>query len=681
MGKHRATVCCVLTVAAGCTLLAAPVWAQEVAPEAPLSSLKGVRPPGPPDAELGKLVRDRGWLVALGKALFWDTAIGSDGVACASCHFNGGADPRLVNQLNPGLLVQPLADDKFGGVEPAGVVGKTGSGAQAGPNYALKAGDFPFHRLADAGDRNSAVLYDTNDVASSQGSFDGLFVGAQLRRVRFRGGRLRDFCNPGTDGIFTINVAGRALKTRRVEPRNTPTMINAAYFFRNFWDGRADNVFNGVTPHGPRDNAARIVTQGASGLAAETLRLENMSLASQAVGPPLSDFEMACAGKKFADIGRKILPRRALSTQKIAATDGVLSAGPLGNLSSSAGPGLRPTYREMVQNAFQPRLWQGLGTHAVSGNTVTPTPAPAGFTQAELNFSLFFGLAVDAYERTLISDDTPFDRGLAPGSAAQRGREVFEGKGKCTACHVGPLLSGAAVPPRQRQELVERMAMGDGGEALYDGGFYNIGVRPTFEDVGVGEKDPFGNPLSFARRQAGTGQRVAVDGAFKTPGLRNVGMTAPYFHNGGEKSLRDVVEFYNRGGNRRGPAGNDTTGTGPLGQSRNAEGMVTPGMGGSNLDPDIEPLGLSEQEKGDLVEFMRALTDRRVACHAAPFDHPELVVTNGHKQVVVAKRAKDARLRLREVGKAGYPSAWCDTNTGDLFTRNNLVGGMLQPLP
>jgi hypothetical protein len=188
-----------------------------------------------------------------------------------------------------------------------------------------------------------------------------------------------------------------------------------------------------------------------------------MSLASQAVGPPLSDFEMACAGKRFADIGRKILPRRALSTQKIAATDGVLGAGPLGNLRSSAGPGLRPTYREMVQNAFQPRLWEGLGTHAVSGDTLTPTPAPAGFTQAELNFSLFFGLAVDAYERTLISDDTPFDRGLAPGSAAQRGREVFEGKGKCTACHVGPLLSGAAVPPRQRQELVERMAMGDGG--------------------------------------------------------------------------------------------------------------------------------------------------------------------------------------------------------------------------
>ena len=46
--------------------------------------------------------------------------------------------------------------------------------------------------------------------------------------------------------------------------------------------------------------------------------------------------------------------------------------------------------------------------------------------------------------------------------------------------------------------------------------------------------------------------RVAVDGAFKTPTVRNVGLTAPYFHNGGYKNLEELVEFYNRGGNRRG---------------------------------------------------------------------------------------------------------------------------------
>lgn len=666
-------ILCRVAVLAALAVLPPPLRAQEVdvEPEPPaIGPLKGVRPPAPPDAELAKLVRNRDWLVALGKALFWDTAVGSDGIACASCHFHAGADPRLVNQTSPGLLVQPLADGAFGDA-----AGRTGSGAQARANDALAPGDFPFHRLEDPGNRESAVLHDTNDIAASQGSFDGIFVGLERRRVRFRGGRLRDFCRPGEDTVFTATIGGRVVKVRRVEPRNTPTTINAAFFHRNFWDGRADNVFNGATPHGPRDAAARIVTQGPAGLRAETLRLGNMSLASQAVGPPLSDIEMACGGKTFADIGRKVLPLKALSTQRVEGTDGVL-----GSLRNAFGIGLRLTYREMVQLAFQPRLWQGLGTHAVRGDAVAPAPAPAGFSQAELNFSLFFGLAVDAYERTLISDDTPFDNGTLP-EAARRGREIFEGKGKCAACHVGPLLSGAAVPPRQRDELVERMPMGDGGSALYDGGFYNIGVRPTFEDLGVGGTDPFGNPLSFSRREAGRDERVAVDGAFKTPTLRNVALTAPYFHNGGERSLRDVVEFYNRGGNRRGPNGNDTTGTGPLGQSRDAGGMAAPGMGGSNLDPDVEPLGLGDREKDDLVAFLRALTDRRVACHAAPFDHPELVVTDGHKQSAGPYRARDARLVLRAVGRRGYPAAWCDTNTGDLFTRNSLVGGMLQPLP
>jgi cytochrome c peroxidase len=113
------------------------------------------------------------------------------------------------------------------------------------------------------------------------------------------------------------------------------------------------------------------------------------------------------------------------------------------------------------------------------------------------------------------------------------------------------------------------MIMGDGQPAVYDNGFYNIGVRPTFEDLGVGGNDPFGNPLSETRvAQLGRfnallgdepnvavapGDWTAVDGAFKTPGLRNVELTAPCFHNGGQLTLRQVVDFYNRGGDRRGP--------------------------------------------------------------------------------------------------------------------------------
>jgi cytochrome c peroxidase len=676
--------------------------AQEVeAIEAPpaLGSLRGIAPPGPPAEQYAKLVKDRRWLVVLGKALFWDSAIGSDGQACASCHFHAGADPRTVNQLSPGLLAQPFADDRFGGTEPAAAVGKTAGGRAAAPNLALRADDFPFHKLADPTNRNSRVLYDTNDVVSSQGVFDGALVGVD-RRVRFRN-QTRDLCHAGQDTIFTVNIAGQMRKVRKVPGRNTPSAVNAAYYYRNFWDGRASNVFNGVDPFGldtvRRDPAARIVTASAPGLLRlEALQLENMSLASQAVGPPNNAFEMACAGRSFADLGRKVLARTPLAEQKIATTDSVLGAGaPLGSLITPAtGKGLRTTYLKLVQSAFQDRLWAGAGTYRI-GSAGQLLADPAGHSQAELNFSLFFGLALDAYERTLISDQTPFDRyeeGDRGALTAQqrRGLELFTGKGKCAACHDGPLLSSAAVPPRQRSELVEPMAMADGGTALYDGGFYNIGVRPTFEDVGVGDKNPWGLPLAFARRLARGDEtpdrlvadpsladswRVAVDGAFKTPSLRNVALTAPYFHNGGERSLADVVRFYNRGGNRRDIAGGDTTGTGPLGQT-----AAAPGLGGSNLAPDIERLHLGEPEIAALVAFLQALTDPRVACHAAPFDHPELIVSNGSQLTGATTRAKDAPLRLREVGRAGYRQAWCDPNTGDLFSRN-LVGGMLEKLP
>jgi hypothetical protein len=75
---------------------------------------------------------------------------------------------------------------------------------------------------------------------------------------------------------------------------------------------------------------------------------------------------------------------------------------------------------------------------------------------------------------------------------------------------------------------------------------------------------------------------------------------------------------------------------------------------------------------------MKALTDPRVACHAAPFDHPELIVSNGSQLVPTSGgRAKDAQLRLVEVGCEGCRPSWCDPNTGDLFARD-LIGGMLQ---
>ena len=97
----------------------------------PPVSLKTVRVPGPKAAQLRVYVRDRGAALQLGKALFWDTRVGSDSkTACASCHFHAGADNRVKNQVSPGLLAN---DHAF-------TVGR-------GPNHTLTSRDFPLTRL------------------------------------------------------------------------------------------------------------------------------------------------------------------------------------------------------------------------------------------------------------------------------------------------------------------------------------------------------------------------------------------------------------------------------------------------------------------------------------------------------------------------------------------------------
>ncbi len=169
-----------LFTATACTVLAmglsrpfGVVRAQATAPAphavVPMASLKTV--PVPEPRNLDAFIKDRNAAIALGKAFFWDMAIGSDGQACASCHFHAGADSRSKNQLNPGFRAIPpdVTFSKFG----------TNGG---GPNYQLQTTDYPFHKLADPNDRNSGVLFDTNDITSSAGVFNARFTGTTWSR-------------------------------------------------------------------------------------------------------------------------------------------------------------------------------------------------------------------------------------------------------------------------------------------------------------------------------------------------------------------------------------------------------------------------------------------------------------------------------------------------------------------
>jgi cytochrome c peroxidase len=592
----------------------------------PLASLKTV--PVPEPRNLGKFMQDRTAMIALGKALFWDTQVGSNGAqACASCHFHAGADSRSYNTLNPGAAA---GDSTFQ------------SGA---PNYQLQATNFPYHKLADPGNSSSSVLFDSNDVVGSQGVLNATFVSISLfNRI--------ENSNSVLDPVFSVN----GVNTLRVTGRNTPSVINAAYNYRNFWDGRAQNEFNGVNPFGNRDVKAYVIRALISNQPQQVqlrpntnpdldLGLENSSLASQAVGPPDNPTEMAAAGRTFQLLGRKLLTLLPLRQQVVAPDDSVL-----GTLSRSPNAGLNTTYEALIMKAFKPEWWKSTRVIQInSDGTLTYLPVTAWnnssnrFFQMEYNFALYFGVAIQMYESTLVANDTPFDQFLEGNRNALtaeqvEGLAIFNGAGQCSSCHMGPELTGASIGNVQGN-FVERMRMGNRGIAVYDTGFYNIGVRPTSEDVGVGGTDPFTYPLSLtamfqnynepfiipARQFEGiaggpirAGERLAVLGSFKAPSLRNVELTAPYFHNGGTLSLADVVNFYNRGGDF------------------SRENFA-------NLDADLEPLSLMQFQKSALVAFLRGLTDERVRYHRAPFDHPQLVTPNGPT--------------LNAVGRNGYATA------------------------
>lgn len=612
--------------------------------------LRAVPVPAPSDQDLAEYVKDRQAAIALGKALFWDMQIGSDGVqACASCHFRAGADPRSKNQLSPGLKHVPQQDLNF----------KTG-----GPNYQLTGSEFPLTRLAIAGQRGALdSATDSNDVVSSQGV---------------------PFLNKDSDPLgFQV---GR-LKTRRVEPRNTPTVINAVFYHRQFWDGRGENIFNGVNPLGARDPEARVMASVGGSLAEVRVALENSSLASQAVGPIVSEIEMAEPGRTAQDIardlrkgkhsrrlGKRVHGTRPLQQQLVDPSDSVL-----GPLSRYPERGLRvKSYNHMIQAAFQEKYWQSDKFVQVADDGIVSivedrdrNRSTEEYRLIEYNFALFFGLAVQLYESTLVSDETPWDRfrrqypspsdpALNPWTNtnpphinrfALFGAHLFNDRTRgpnnlrCSNCHEGPELTDASV---RRINTATNGPVRNRDGNIIDKGFNNIGVRPTEDDLGVGASDAFG-PLSHGKRLFPDGPPASFDGAavtkgfglegaFKVPSLRNVALTAPYFHNGDTHSLREAVLFYSRGGN-----------VAPITQR---DGTPIEPLGVANMTPD---------EVDAVVAWLETLTDERVRIAAAPFDHPQLFVPNGHpgNQHAVERGklgfAKDDLVEIPMTGVGGGP--------------------------
>jgi cytochrome c peroxidase len=183
--------------------------------------------------------------------------------------------------------------------------------------------------------------------------------------------------------------------------------------------------------------------------------------------------------------------------------------------------GTDSTYTRLFDEAFE------------SGDRPTATQAAA---------------ALSTFIRSLRSGTSPADRYAAGDSAAltqtqEEGRALFFGKAHCTSCHAGPTFT--------------------------DEGFHNTGVAVRSGDPG---------------RLAVTGDPRHA-GAFRTPTLRDIALTAPYMHDGSMASLEEVVDFYDQGG------------------------LLSPGL--DPLDPLVRPLHLSATEKEALVAFLEALMGSR----------------------------------------------------------------------
>ena len=153
--------------------------------------------------------------------------------------------------------------------------------------------------------------------------------------------------------------------------------------------------------------------------------------------------------------------------------------------------------------------------------------------------------AMASYERTVISNNSNFDRWVKGNKNAMtaqqvRGFKLFATKANCAACHSAPNFT--------------------------DNGFHNIGLASW------GKKNP--DMGRYAQRPLGL-----MKGAFKTPTLREIKRTAPYFHDGSATTLKEVVEHYAKGGEVK-----------------------------TNLSPNMKKISLSNKEINDIVEFMKALS-------------------------------------------------------------------------
>ena len=222
--------------------------------------------------------------------------------------------------------------------------------------------------------------------------------------------------------------------------------------------------------------------------------------------------------------------------------------------------------------------------------------------------------AIASYERTQFSFDSPFDRFIAGdktaiSESAKRGWDLFNTKARCNKCH--------ALSEDKRDPTF-----------FIDRDFHNIGIgiiRHNVVALACKAEQEIDSGKIIDVDQAAIQSETSVVGrflvtkqekdiaSFKTPGLRNVLLTAPYFHDGSQATLWDVVDHYNHG-----------------------DGLKDPW-----LDEDMQPLALSESEIDDVVDFLATLTSAQ---------YQQLGATELARQRMVSRTNRPERDTARAFG-------------------------------
>ncbi|WP_337177231.1 cytochrome c peroxidase [Paludisphaera sp.] len=411
--------------------------------------------------DLTEFIADVDAAMALGKALYWDMQAGSDfgrrkgpdgrprysGVACASCHFRFGVDPRDTGARR----IPYVAWDRYQldeGHEDLGF-GEVQQpvDAEAVATHQITSVRDLKTKPPGGDDKEAKGEEDDEDndegrprtplslIIGSQGVeplvFKSLVVGnrppegdddwnSEQAEPRDPGG----FHRPPEWSMFLADPTDPSKGIfRQITTRNSPTVVNSAFADRLFHDVRAESTFNGFSifgdhdPRGPVIHVRRPGPDGKPGLPAPVrVAVPLAALASQAVGPVVNDVEMSYVGRTFHDLAGKLLDAPVLGYQRVDRADSLLGRlRACDHPADADGLGGSWTYRALIRQAFRREWWDGADESGkeqpVSLNLAIVEPGderPTG-TLMDANFSLYWGLSVMLYEASLVSNKSPHD--------------------------------------------------------------------------------------------------------------------------------------------------------------------------------------------------------------------------------------------------------------------------------